>query len=523
SSTSLNQQVHIVYMGDRHHDNTKLITDSHHDLLATVVGSKELASELMVYSYKHGLSGLAAKLTESQTQQLSGLGPVPSHWNGVCESGDNFNATIHCNRKIIGARWFLYGLLVEYAKPLDKEFHSPRDAHGHGTHTSSTAAGSFVANISYKGLGLGTIRGSAPNARLAIYKVCWNVLGGKCSTADMLKAFDEAIHDGVDVLSLSLVNSVPLFSDVDEHDGIATGSFHAVANRITVVCAVGNSGPSAQTVVNTVPWIITVAASTMDREFSTSITLGNNKTFLGQRLDLQASYTHSLKGLPLEGGSTTKPILLCFTTMGRRAITNASAIVKEAGGVGLIIAKNPSGALSPCNEDFPCIEVDYEIGTQILFYIRSTKYPLVKLSPPKTIVGKPLSAKVAYFSSRGPNSITPASLKALWFLSRHPNWSPVAIKSALVTTAWRKGPSGLPIFAEGSPQKLANPFDFGRGLVNPNGAVDPGLVYDMGAADYMEYLYARGYNNSAISRLIGKNTTCPVKKPSISLTLTYLL
>ncbi|CAN6585742.1 unnamed protein product [Malus baccata var. baccata] len=575
------------------------------------VADKELATELMVYSYKHGLSGLAAKLTESQTQQLSELpgvvriipnslhkletsrswdflaslltpfpivspratwgmeGPVPSHWNGVCESGDNFNATIHCNRKIIGARWFLYGLLAEYAKPLDKEFHSPRDAHGHGTHTSSTAAGSFVANISYKGLGLGTIRGSAPNARLAIYKVCWNVLGGKCSTADMLKAFDEAIHDGVDVLSLSLVNSVPLFSDVDEHDGIATGSFHAVANRITVVCAVGNSGPSAQTVVNTVPWIITVAASTMDREFSTSITLGNNKTFLVYVFVIRAitmftgteigftSFVYPQSEGPTAGGvceslSLNKTIVagkvvLCFTTMGLQAITNASAVVKEAGGVGLIIAKNPSGALSPCNEDFPCIEVDYEIGTQILFYIRSTKYPLVKLSPPKTIVGKPLSAKVAYFSSRGPNSITPASLKpdiaapgvnilaatsplysfaeggyamisgtsistphvtgiVVLIKRMHPNWSPVAIKSALVTTAWRKGPSGLPIFAEGSPQKLANPFDFGRGLVNPNGAVDPGLVYDMGAADYMEYLYARGYNNSAISRLIGKNT-----------------
>lgn len=81
--------------------------------------------------------------------------------------------------------------------------------------------------------------------------------------------------------------------------------------------------------------------------------------------------------------------------------------------------------------------------------------------------------------------------------------------------AWRNGPSGLPIFAEGSPQKLANSFDFGGGLVNPNGAADPGLVYDMGAVDYIEYLCARGYNNSAISRLTGKNTTCPVKKPSI--------
>lgn len=34
--------------------------------------SKEVASELMVYSYKHGFSGFAAKLTEAQAQQLAG-------------------------------------------------------------------------------------------------------------------------------------------------------------------------------------------------------------------------------------------------------------------------------------------------------------------------------------------------------------------------------------------------------------------------------------------------------------------
>ncbi|PQP94706.1 subtilisin-like protease SBT3.4 [Prunus yedoensis var. nudiflora] len=640
AKVAANSQVHIVYLGERQHDNPKLLTDTHHDLLATIVGSKELASELMVYSYRHGFSGFAAKLTESQAQKLSelpgvvrvipnslhklqttrswdflglssqspsnilhkssmgdgviigvldtgiwpesesfnekGLGPVPSHWKGVCESGDRFNATIDCNRKIIGARWFIDGLLAEYGKPLNRstEFLSPRDAHGHGTHTSSTAAGSFVTNVSYKGLGHGTIKGGAPNARLAIYKVCWKVLGGQCSSADILKAFDEAIHDGVDVLSLSIGFSIPLFSEVDEHDGIATGSFHAVARGITVVCAAANDGPSAETVQNTAPWIITVAASTMDRSFPTSITLGNNKTFLGlamftgPEIGFASLIYPESKGvdptaagvcqfLSLNKTMVAGKVVLCFTTVsGMIAITSASAAVKEAGGVGLIVAKNPSDALYPCNEDFPCIEVDYEIGTRILFYIRSTRSPLVKLRPPKTFIGKPLSAKVAYFSSRGPNSITPAILKpdiaapgvnilaatspldalgeggyvmhsgtsmstphvagiVALLKAMHPNWSPAAIKSALVTTAWRNGPSGLPIFAEGSPQKLANPFDFGGGIMNPNGAADPGLVYDIGKAGYMQYLCARGYNNSAISRLVGQNTKCPIKKPSI--------
>lgn len=135
-------------------------------------------------------------------------------------------------------------------------------------------------NVSYKGLGLGSVRGGAPCARLAIYKVCWDLLGGQCSSADILKAFDEAIHDGVDVLSLSIGYSIPLFPDVDERDGIATGSFHAVTRGITVVCAAANDGPSAQTVQNSAPWIITVAANTIDRTFPTPIILGDNKTLL---------------------------------------------------------------------------------------------------------------------------------------------------------------------------------------------------------------------------------------------------
>lgn len=634
--------VHIVYMGERPHDDPTLIMDSHHRVLADVVGSRELASKLMVYSYKHGFSGFAAKLTDSQAQRMAeipsvtqvipnsfytlqttrswdylglsynapanllndskmgdgviigildtgiwpesqsfsdeGLGPIPSRWKGSCESGELFDASEDCNKKLIGARWFVDGLLAEYGQPLNtsenREYFSPRDANGHGTHTASTACGSFVRNISYKGLAVGTLRGGAPRARLAVYKVCWNVLGGQCSSADILKAFDEAINDGVDLLSLSLGTSIPLFSNVDERSGIDIGSFHAVRKGVTVVCGAGNEGPAAQTVVNTASWIITVGANTIDRKFTVPIILGNNKTIQGEAIftgkeieftglvypeapgQLDPNSAGVCEALSLNGTSVDGNVVLCFTYLKRVSIMTAVSTVRGAGGVGVIVAKNAGDALSPCSDNFPCIEVDYEIGTQILNYIRSTRSPMVKLELSRTLVGKHISANIAYFSSRGPNSIAPAILKpdvaapgvnilaatsplnrvadngfamfsgtsmatphvsgiVALLIALHPDWSPAAIRSSLVTTAWRNDTSGLPLFAEGSPRKLADPFDYGGGIINPNGAADPGLIYDMGMTEYVLYLCALSYNSSSISILTGQPTECPIEQLSI--------
>lgn len=103
---------------------------------------------------------------ESEQLNDEGLGPIPSRWRGKCVSGENFDAQENCNRKLIGAKWFVNGLIAEYGNVVKKsghpEFLSPRDAHGHGTHTSTTAAGSAVTNASFKGLARGIVRGGAP-------------------------------------------------------------------------------------------------------------------------------------------------------------------------------------------------------------------------------------------------------------------------------------------------------------------------------------------------------------------------
>ncbi|TQE12794.1 hypothetical protein C1H46_001440, partial [Malus baccata] len=71
-------------------------------------------------------------------------------------------------------------------------------------------------------------------------------------------------------------------------------------------------------------------------------------------------------------------------------------------------------------------------------------------------------------------------------------------------------PFGEPIFAEGAGLKLADPFDYGGGLVNPNKAAYPGLIYDMDKNDYISYLCAFGYNSSTVSLLVENATSCPV-------------
>ncbi|XP_073268121.1 subtilisin-like protease SBT5.4 [Populus alba] len=89
----------------------------------------------------------------------------------------------------------------------------------------------------------------------------------------------------------------------------------------------------------------------------------------------------------------------------------------------------------------------------------------------------------------------------------HPDWSPAAIKSAIMTTAKTKSNSKKRILdADGQP---ATPFAYGAGHVNPNLAADPGLVYDTNVIDYLNFLCAHGYNSTFIIEFSGVPYKCP--------------
>nr|KYP31958.1 Subtilisin-like protease [Cajanus cajan]KYP56210.1 Subtilisin-like protease [Cajanus cajan] len=166
---------------------------------------------------------------ESESFKDEGMTKIPSRWKGQCED------SIKCNNKLIGARFFHKGVLTKYPY-LARNENSTRDTQGHGTHTSSTVAGSQVDNASFFGYANGSARGIAPRARVAMYKALWE---DRTMSSDIIAAIDSAISDGVDVLSLSLgLDDVPLYNDP-----IAITTFSAMERGIFVSTSAGNDGP----------------------------------------------------------------------------------------------------------------------------------------------------------------------------------------------------------------------------------------------------------------------------------------
>ncbi|KAI5013910.1 hypothetical protein ZWY2020_055300 [Hordeum vulgare] len=200
--------------------------------------------------------------------------PPPS-FKGMCRSGDRFPPD-SCNGKIVGARWF--GRAAQATGEFNATIHyaSPYDPDGHGSHTASTAAGNFHTPAISRGYNFGYASGMAPGARLAIYKAAYP-FGGYMS--DVIAAVDQAVEDGVDVISLSIAPSSVSPGPAAFLNLLETQLLLATKAGVSVVQAVGNGGPDASSVVSFSPWITSVAASTTDRKYNKTIVAGNGQSF----------------------------------------------------------------------------------------------------------------------------------------------------------------------------------------------------------------------------------------------------
>ncbi|KAG4950760.1 hypothetical protein JHK82_045711 [Glycine max] len=485
------------------------------------------------------------------------LSPIPSSWKGSCQPSPDFPSSL-CNNKIIGAKAFYKGYESYLERPIDEsqESKSPRDTEGHGTHTASTAAGAVVSNASLFHYARGEARGMATKARIAAYKICWK-LG--CFDSDILAAMDEAVSDGVHVISLSVGSSG--YAPQYYRDSIAVGAFGAAKHNVLVSCSAGNSGPGPSTAVNIAPWILTVGASTVDREFPADVILGDGRVFGGVSL----YYGESLPDfkLPLvyakdcgsrycyigslESSKVQGKIVVC--DRGGNARVEKGSAVKLTGGLGMIMANTEANGeeLLADAHLLAATMVGQTAGDKIKEYIKLSQYPTATIEFRGTVIGgSPSAPQVASFSSRGPNHLTSQILKpdviapgvnilagwtgrvgptdldidprrvefniisgtsmscphasgiAALLRKAYPEWSPAAIKSALMTTAYNVDNSGGNIKDLGS-GKESNPFIHGAGHVDPNRALNPGLVYDLDSNDYLAFLCSVGYDANQIA------------------------
>ncbi|KAG9157213.1 hypothetical protein Leryth_004885 [Lithospermum erythrorhizon] len=353
-----------------------------------------------------------------------GLGLVPSRWKGECESGPNFT-TSNCNKKIVGARFFMSGYKAsEYNSTELGDLRSPRDTDGHGTHTASTVAGREVANASLFGYASGVAVGVAPKARIAVYKICWKM---GCRDSDILAAFDKAVEDGVDIISISVGSRAIPYN----LDPIAIGAFGAMEKGIFVSASAGNEGPLKLTVTNVAPWITTIGASTIDRDFPADLLLGDGRVIKGVSLydgpglpgNRSYSLIHASNATARVGGRRIPGFTAstCLTGMldkelvkgkivvcdrGSNARVAKGEVVREAGGVGVIVANvAPIGeGLVADSHLIPGLAITESASHIVSDYISSTKNPTAKMFFRGTQVGVTPAPVVASFSSRGPNA-----------------------------------------------------------------------------------------------------------------------
>ncbi|KAL2525806.1 Subtilisin-like serine endopeptidase family protein [Abeliophyllum distichum] len=481
---------------------------------------------------------------ESESFSDEGFGPPPSKWKGSCQASSNFT----CNNKIIGAKFY-----HSEGNITDPDVPSPRDSEGHGSHTASTAAGGLVKGASLLGLGAGTARGGVPSARIAVYKICWS---DGCSDADILAAFDDAISDGVDIISLSVGGFFP--SDYLD-DPIAIGAFHSMKNGILTSNSAGNSGPDPESITNFSPWSLSVAASVIDRKFLAQVQLGNNETYEGVSINTfklrDEMYSLVYGGnVPATGSDGSKSrfcspgsldaklvngtIVLC-DTLGDgepQLVTGAAGTIMQDDGFKDFAFSFPLSASYLASID----------GTEVFKYINTTTSNATATILKSVEAVEKSAPFVVSFSSRGPNPITRDILKpdlsapgvdivaawsegttvtglpgdtrvvpyniisgtsmscphatgaAAYVKSFNPTWSPAAIKSALMTTATSMSTT---INTDGE-------FAYGSGHIDPVKAKSPGLVYDMGVNDYVKFLCGQGYSTKNLRLVTGDNSTC---------------
>nr|KYP71866.1 Subtilisin-like protease [Cajanus cajan] len=447
---------------------------------------------------------------------------TPPTWKGKCEGGQHFDPSL-CNSKLIGARYFNQGVVAVHGAEIGAN--SVRDSVGHGTHTSSTVAGNYVKAASYFGYAKGTARGIAPRAKIAMYKVAW---AQGVYSSDILAGLDQAISDGVDVISISMgFDAVPLYEDP-----VAIAAFSALEKGVVVSSSAGNAGPFLGTLHNGIPDLPLV--------YLNNVSACDSSQLLSR----------------VARGS----IVVC-DPVGVVDVFQQIEHVSSSQVYGAVFISSDPRVFEMGKMTSPGVVITPRDGETVIKYARGEPRASATIRFQETYVGTKRAPTVATYSSRGPSWGCPwvlkpdvvapgSSILAAWvpdlaaaqigpnvllnneynllsgtsmacphasgvaalLKNAHPEWSASAIRSALTTTASPMDNTGKPIEENGEYPRRASPLAMGAGLIDPNRALDPGLVYDATPQDYVNLLCAMNFSQAqilAITRSKKYNCTRP--------------
>lgn len=440
-------------------------------------------------------------------------------YKGVCESDSSL-----CNDKLIG--------MYDYTGA------GYEDEDGHGSHTASIAAGNFVYDATLQEPTINfqvDISGVAPHANLISYRVC----NGGCYASYAASAVDQAVADGVDVINYSIGGSTS-YSPWNSSNIEAQAFLDAREAGIFVVAAAGNSGPTAETILNPAvsPWLLAVGASSHNRAFSNSL--------INMTTD-QGTILPDIEGRSMTSGYGPASIVyagdyddnnLCEKNIwnantfdgeivvcdrGTIPRVDKSANVGAAGGGGMILANTSEygNYLFADPHSIPSVHITYDDGVTLKNWLSNGEIGhTARISGTVMAVGDQYADIIAYFSSRGPNEpaatqrvIKPdmvgpgvdivaayktdgslpvpevyvkngtsmasphlAGAGAL-LVQAHPDWSPAEVQSALMTTAW----TDLTDWDWTTP---ADPFDEGAGRADLTVAASAGFLMAITRPEY---------------------------------------
>ncbi|TXK17515.1 S8 family serine peptidase [Homoserinibacter sp. GY 40078] len=453
--------------------------------------------------------------------------PHPAGGPWACDFGEGGDPSFTCNDKLVGAYAFLdtYAALNEVGTEdfCSDAGCSARDSDGHGTHTATTAAGSYVASAPIFGVDRGPVSGIAPGASIIAYRAL-GPEGGY--TSDLLAAVQQTILDGVDVINYSVSGSGSVYTDAVE-----LAFLDAYAAGITVNASAGNDGPGASTANHAGPWVTTVAASTFDRAFSSTLTLtaadGATFTKSGATLtqgvdDAPVVLAQNVPGYtggatcltPFTAGSLTGLVVLCQRGTNGRVEKGYNAV--QGGAAGMVLYNPTASDVETDNHFLPAIHLEGPNDEMLAFLGAHSDVSATWAA------GAPTRAQgdvMAGFSSRGPigeflkpdvtapgvqilAGHTPASTDlatgpqgelyqaiagtsmssphaagvSTLVIAAHPSWKPGQVKSALMTSSLQDV-----VNADGSD---AGVFDRGSGSIRANRAISPTLTISESAADF---------------------------------------